>query len=101
MGKILVWIFAAGKLGKRLTTGGSMLLSMLVYTWVFGWPYAVGFCCSSFVMNVPAQYYEVAGKNPPQLRRDVPGAGGLPRHDELQHPPHARSRALRPPQSCA
>jgi Zn-dependent protease len=43
MGKILVWIFAAGKLGKLLTTGGSMLLSMLVYTWVFGWPYAVGF----------------------------------------------------------
>jgi Zn-dependent protease len=43
MGKLLVWLFAAGKLGKMLTTGGTMLISMLVYTWVFGWRYAVGF----------------------------------------------------------
>jgi Zn-dependent protease len=43
MGKLLVWLLAAGKLGKLLTTGGTMLLSMLVYTWVFGWRYAVGF----------------------------------------------------------
>lgn len=43
MGKLLVWLLAAGKLGKVLTTGGTMLLSMLAYSWVFGWPYAVGF----------------------------------------------------------
>lgn len=43
MGKLLVWLLAAGKMGKLLTTGGSMLISMLVYTWVFGWRYAVGF----------------------------------------------------------
>ena len=43
MGKLLVWLLAAGKLGKLLTTGGTMLISMLVYTWVFGWRYAVGF----------------------------------------------------------
>ena len=43
MGKLLVGLLAAGKLGKLLTTGGTMLLSMLVYAWVFGWRYAVGF----------------------------------------------------------
>jgi hypothetical protein len=43
MGKLLVWLLAAGKLGKLLTTGGTMLISMLVYSWVFGWRYAVGF----------------------------------------------------------
>jgi Zn-dependent protease len=43
MGKLLLGLLAAGKLGKMLTTGGTMLISMLVYTWVFGWPYAVGF----------------------------------------------------------
>jgi Zn-dependent protease len=30
-------------MGKLLTTGGTMLLSMAVYAWIFGWPYAVGF----------------------------------------------------------
>src|SRR5438045_9461796 len=49
MGKLLVWLLAAGKMGKLLTTGGSMLISMLVYTWVFGWPYAVGFVLLIFV----------------------------------------------------
>jgi Zn-dependent protease len=43
MGKLLVWLLAAGKLGKLLTTGGSMLLSVLVYSWVYGWRYAAGF----------------------------------------------------------
>jgi len=43
MGKLLVALLAAGKFGKLLTTGGTMLLSMAVYAWVFGWPYAVGF----------------------------------------------------------
>jgi Zn-dependent protease len=49
MGKLLVWLFAAGKLGKLMTTGGTMLLSMLVYTWVFGWRYAAGFLLLLFV----------------------------------------------------
>lgn len=43
MGKLLVALLAAGKFGKLLTTGGTMLLSMAVYAWVFGWPYAAGF----------------------------------------------------------
>ncbi|RZA35106.1 MAG: site-2 protease family protein [Lysobacteraceae bacterium] len=49
MGKLLAALLAAGKLGKLLTTGGSMLVSMLVYSWVFGWPYAVGFVLLIFV----------------------------------------------------
>ncbi len=43
MGKLLILLFSAGKLGKLLTTGGTMILSMLAYSFVFGWPYAVGF----------------------------------------------------------
>lgn len=43
MAKLLMWIFAAGKMGKLLTTGGTMLLSIAVYAWVFGWAYAAGF----------------------------------------------------------
>lgn len=41
--KLLTLLFSAGKLGKLLTTGGTMILSMLAYSFVFGWPYAVGF----------------------------------------------------------
>jgi Zn-dependent protease len=49
MGKLLAWLLVAGKMGKLLTTGGSMLVSMLVYSWVFGWKYAVGFVLLIFV----------------------------------------------------
>lgn len=41
--KLLLLFFSAAKFGKLLTTGGTMLLSMAVYAWIFGWPYAVGF----------------------------------------------------------
>lgn len=43
MGKLLAWLFAAGKLGKLFVSGGSMILSMFVYSLTFGWRYAVGF----------------------------------------------------------
>jgi Zn-dependent protease len=43
MGKLIVWLLAAGKMGKLLTTCGTMLISIVVYSWVFGWRYAVGF----------------------------------------------------------
>ena len=49
MGKLLVWLFAAGKMGKLLTTCGTMLLSILVYSWVYGWRYAAGFVLLIFV----------------------------------------------------
>lgn len=43
MTKLFAWLFAAGKLGKLFVTGGSMILSMFVYSLTFGWKYAVGF----------------------------------------------------------
>ena len=43
MFKLFLAIFSAAKFGKLLTTGGTMLFSMLAYSWLFGWPYAVGF----------------------------------------------------------
>ena len=49
MGKLLAWLLVAGKMGKMLTTGGTMLLSMLAYSWIFGWRYAVGFVLLIFV----------------------------------------------------
>jgi len=49
MGKLILWLLAAGKMGKLLTTCGTMLISMVVYSWVFGWRYAVGFVLLIFV----------------------------------------------------
>jgi Zn-dependent protease len=43
MFKLLATLLAAGKLGKVLTSGGTMLLSVFAYGLVFGLPYAVGF----------------------------------------------------------
>ncbi len=43
MTKLLAWLFVAGKMGKLLTTGGTMIISMFAYGLVFGWRYAVGF----------------------------------------------------------
>ncbi|MFC4820355.1 site-2 protease family protein [Dokdonella ginsengisoli] len=40
----LLWLLLGGaKLGKLALTGGSMLLSIVAYAWLFGWGYAVGF----------------------------------------------------------
>ncbi len=41
--KALLALLAAGKLGKILLSGGSMLLSVVIYGKLFGWRYAVGF----------------------------------------------------------
>lgn len=41
--KTLLLLLSAGKLGKVLLTGGTMLLSIVAYSWFFGWRYAVGF----------------------------------------------------------
>jgi len=42
-------LLAAGKLGKFLITGGTMLISVFAYSFVFGWRYAVGFVLLIFV----------------------------------------------------
>ena len=41
--KTLLLLLKAGKLGKVMLSGGTMLLSVIAYSWVFGWWYAVGF----------------------------------------------------------
>ena len=41
--KALLALFGLLKLGKVFTTGGTMLLSVAAYAWIFGWWYAVGF----------------------------------------------------------
>ena len=49
MTKLLFLLFSGAKLGKLFTTGGTMLLSVVVYAWMFGWRYAVGFVLLLFV----------------------------------------------------
>jgi Zn-dependent protease len=41
--KTLFLLFSVLKMGKVLTTGGTMLLSLVVYAGLYGWRYAVGF----------------------------------------------------------
>ena len=47
--KLLGMLFAAGKLGKLLTTGGTMILSVAAYALVWGVPYAFGLVLLIFV----------------------------------------------------
>jgi len=47
--KILLLVLNAGKLGKILLTSGTMILSVLAYALMFGFPYAVGFVLLIFV----------------------------------------------------
>ena len=41
--KTLLLLLGGAKFGKLLLSGGSMLLSVVAYSWIFGWWYAVGF----------------------------------------------------------
>ncbi|HET7925347.1 MAG TPA: site-2 protease family protein [Rhodanobacteraceae bacterium] len=41
--KLLLLIFKSAKFGKFFLTGGTMLLSVIAYSWIFGWRYAAGF----------------------------------------------------------
>ena len=47
--KLLFLLLNAAKLGKILTTGGTMLLSVFAYSFLFGWRYAAGFVALMFV----------------------------------------------------
>lgn len=47
--KLLLLLFAGFKFGKLFTTGGTMLLSVAAYAWIYGWWYAVGFVGLLFV----------------------------------------------------
>jgi Zn-dependent protease len=43
MTKLVLLLLSGAKLGKVALTGGTMLLSLVVYAFVFGWRYAAGF----------------------------------------------------------
>lgn len=47
--KLLLLLFKGAKLGKLALTGGTMLLSVFAYAWIFGWWYAAGFVGLIFV----------------------------------------------------
>lgn len=49
MTKLLLLLLSGAKLGKLFTTGGTMLVSLVVYAFVFGWKYAAGFVALLFV----------------------------------------------------
>jgi Zn-dependent protease len=46
--KLLLLLLGAGKIGKLLTSGGTMLLSVIAYAFVYGWWYAAGFVALLF-----------------------------------------------------
>lgn len=47
--KFILLLLTGAKFGKVLTTGGTMILSVLAYSFVFGWWYAVGFVLLIFI----------------------------------------------------
>src|SRR5438128_7842231 len=50
--KLLRWLLSGLKflkIGKLFTTGGTMLLSVVLYAFVWGWRYAAGFVVLMFV----------------------------------------------------
>jgi Zn-dependent protease len=49
MTKLLLLLLSGAKFGKLLTTGGTMLISLVVYAFIFGWKYAAGFILLLFV----------------------------------------------------
>ena len=46
--KLLLLALSGAKLGKLFASGGTMLISLVVYAFVFGWRYAAGFVALLF-----------------------------------------------------
>ena len=47
--KLLLLLLSGAKLGQLLSSGGTMLISLVVYAFVYGWRYAAGFVALLFV----------------------------------------------------
>jgi Zn-dependent protease len=47
--KLILLLLSSLKFGKLLTTGGTMIVSVVMYAFVYGWKYAVGFVGLIFV----------------------------------------------------
>lgn len=49
MTKLLALLLGGAKFGKLLTSAGSMLVSLVLYAFIFGWRYAAGFIAMLFI----------------------------------------------------
>lgn len=49
MMKLLLLLLSGAKLGKLLSSAGTMLISVVVYAFIYGWRYAIGFVALLFV----------------------------------------------------
>lgn len=58
--KLLFLLLNGAKLGKILLSSGTMLLSLFVYAWMYGWWYAVGFIALLFIHEMG---HFIAAKN--------------------------------------
>ncbi len=47
--KLLLLLLSGAKFAKLFTTGGTMLISLVVYAFIFGWRYAAGFVALLFI----------------------------------------------------
>jgi Zn-dependent protease len=77
---VLQWLKVAkltAVLGKVLTTGGTMLLSVVVYAQRFGWSFAAGFVLSIFVHELGHVYAAWRKGVPVSAPIFIPGLGAL------------------------
>ena len=72
--KLVLLLLSGAKLGKLFMTGGTMLISLVVYAFVFGWRYAAGFIALLFAHEMG---HYLAAKR----RRSRSGARRRPRTD--------------------
>lgn len=77
VGKFLLPVFQFLKLGKLLTTGSTMLLSVGVYAQIFGWKFAVGFVLSIFAHEMGHVYAAWRLGIPVSAPIFIPGMGAL------------------------
>jgi len=83
--KLLFLLFSGVKLGKLALTGGSMLLSVVLYAVVYGWKYAVGFVLLMFVHELGhylAAHQRGLGASLPMF---VPFLGAWTELDKMPH----------------
>lgn len=77
VGKFLLPAVQFLKLGKLLTTGSTMLLSVGVYAQIFGWKFAVGFVLSIFAHEMGHVYAAWRLGLPVSAPIFIPGMGAL------------------------
>lgn len=83
--KLLALLFSGAKFGKLLASGGSMLISLVVYAFIYGWRYAAGFIALLFIHEM-GHYWAARHKGlPVGLPTFIPFIGAWV---ELKKMPH-------------